>query len=262
MSLLHDNIRVWYDGLTTSTNPSKKEIQKRLRLIKLNGYKIDESKIKSWGPNLQKLWGKVSGKYITVNNKPYTASSGDNNVLILYDNSNGMDYNVYPGKLSPGETYADNLHLLMQMKQYETPFTDIPLINNVGNRYRVEDRDGYQYVVVDTKEGPQSVKIARASRDEADDLVFPYKKVNPFYNDYAIADYYDLNEYSTTPTTTSSTESTRSTNKEQPGQKTGSQSTQNHGGGSKKGTLSLMLLILRVKTNFNFLHITGSCTIQ
>lgn len=24
MSLPHDNIRVWYDGLTTSTNPSKK----------------------------------------------------------------------------------------------------------------------------------------------------------------------------------------------------------------------------------------------
>lgn len=47
MSLPHSKIKTKGYPITIKSNPDKSEIQTRIELLKKNGYKIDESKVKS-----------------------------------------------------------------------------------------------------------------------------------------------------------------------------------------------------------------------
>lgn len=48
MSLPHDKVSPSTRILTTKTRPDNEEMQLRCKLLKHDGYEIDESKIKSW----------------------------------------------------------------------------------------------------------------------------------------------------------------------------------------------------------------------
>ena len=134
MSLPHDKVSPSTRILTTKTRPNNEEMQLRLKLLKHDGYEIDESKIKSWGPNLQKMWSEISGKYIYVNNKPYIAAQQEEPQVPVYvSKKKKKQYNPLEDVAkSPNK----NLIKLLTLEQYQTPFYNIPLIDNQGRAFR------------------------------------------------------------------------------------------------------------------------------
>lgn len=222
MSLPHSKIKTKGYNITIKSNPDKSEIQTRIELLKKNGYKIDESKVKSWGPNLQKMWSKISSKYITLDGRPYTAPVNNNDVTYM------------PGTFIPFDKYrdpkrektrSDFVRLLNQLNYIQTPFADATLVDYRGKKYYVTDTDDGSRLVQfpgDMNNPTEIAEFRTAPRDQAYRGVYEGKNKNPFYNDLSDRnDFpdYDFRDYSKTPTQSSKTESIKSTNNKYPEQK-------------------------------------------
>ena len=222
MSLPHSKIKTKGYPITIKFNPDKSEIQTRIELLKKNGYKIDESKVKSWGPNLQKMWSKISSKYITLDGRPYTAPVNNND--ITYKPHGFIPFDKYRDSKRE-KAQSDFVRLSNQLNYIQTPFTNTTLVDNRGKKYQVTDNGGSRFVIFPgNKNNPTEVNQFRTAprdqvyREEYDEG----KHKNPFYNDLSDRNnfpYYDFRDYSTTPTQSSKTESIKSTNNKQPEQK-------------------------------------------
>lgn len=221
MSLPHSKIKTKGYPITIKSNPDKSEIQTRIELLKKNGYKIDESKVKSWGPNLQKMWSKISSKYITLDGRPYTAPVNNNDVTYMRYTFIPFDKYRDPKR---EKTRSDFVRLLNQLNYIQTPFTNTTLVDYRGKKYDVTDNVGSRFVTFPGDEN-NSTEIAwfrTVPRDQAYREEYEEKNKNPFYNDLADRnDFpdYDFIDYSKTPTQSSKTESIKSTNNKQPEQK-------------------------------------------
>lgn len=222
MSLPHSKIKTKGYPITIKSNPDKSEIQTRIELLKKNGYKIDESKVKSWGPNLQKMWSKISSKYITLDGRPYTAHVNNNDVT--YKPYGFIPFDKYRDPKRE-KAQSDFIRLSNQLNYIQTPFTNTTLVDDRGKKYQVTDNGGSRFVIFQgNKNNPTEINEFRtvprdqAYREEYDEG----KNKNPFYNDISDRnDFpdYDFRDYSTTPTQSAKTESIKSTNNKQPEQK-------------------------------------------
>ena len=222
MSLPHSKIKTKGYPITIKSNPDKSEIQTRIELLKKNGYKIDESKVKSWGPNLQKMWSKISSKYITLDGRPYTAPVNNNDVT--YKPYGFIPFDKYRDPKRE-KAQSDFVRLSNQLNYIQTPFTNTTLVDDRGKKYQVTDNDGSRFVIFPgNKNKPTEINEFRtvprdqAYREEYDEG----KNKNSFYNDISDRNgfpYYDFRDYSKTPTQSSKTESIKSTNNKQSEQK-------------------------------------------
>lgn len=218
MSLPHDIIKTSTRALTVKTKPDQEEIRLRLQLLKRAGYEIDESKIKSWGPNLQKMWSEISGRYITVNGKPYVAAQQKEPEFPLYISmDNKKRYMPFDRTNKKPEK---NLINLLFLQQYQTPFFNTPLVDNMGRTFR---RNKYEEIEFKNK----SVNPASGSDEykskfnlwQAPIGVYGPRviNINPFYNDLiskGMKKSYDFNSYSLTPTVFENSESNEENSKE------------------------------------------------
>lgn len=221
MSLPHSKIKTKGYPITIGSNPNKSEIQTRIELLKKNGYKIDESKVKSWGPNLQKMWSKISSKYITLDGRPYTASVNNNDVTYMRYSFIPFDKYRDPKR---EKTRSDFFRLLDQSNYIQTPFTNTTLVDYRGNKYEVYDNDGSRFVEFPGDMSSETViaEFRTVPRDQAYREEYEGKNKNPFYNDLSDRnDFpdYDFRDYPITTTQSSKTESIKSTNNKQPEQK-------------------------------------------
>lgn len=144
MSLPHSKIKTKGYPITIKSNPDKSEIQTRIELLKKNGYKIDESKVKSWGPNLQKMWSKISSKYITLDGRPYTAPVNNNDVT--YKPYGFIPFDKYRDPKRE-KAQSDFVRLSNQLNYIQTPFTNTTLVDNRGRKYQVTDNGGSRFVI-------------------------------------------------------------------------------------------------------------------
>ena len=221
MSLPHSKIKTKGYPITIKSNPDKSEIQTRIELLKKNGYKIDESKVKSWGPNLQKMWSKISSKYITLDGRPYTALVNNNDVT--YNPYGFIPFDKYRDP-NREKAQSDFVRLSNRLNYIQTPFTNTTLVDDRGKKYEVTDSGGSRFVTFpgDINNPTEIAEFRTAPRDQAYREEYKEKNKNPFYNDLADRNdftYYDFRDYSKTPTQSSKTESIRSTNNKQPEQK-------------------------------------------
>lgn len=221
MSLPHSKIKTKGYPITIKSNPDKSEIQTRIELLKKNGYKIDESKVKSWGPNLQKMWSKISSKYITLDGRPYTAPVNNNDVTYMRYNFIPFDKYRDPKR---EKTRSDFVRLSNQLNYIQTPFTNTTLVDYRGKKYEVTDSGGSRFVTFpgDIHTETEIAEFITAPRDQAYRDEYEGKNKNPFYNDLSDRnDFpdYDFRDYSKTPTQSSKTESIKSTNSKYPEQK-------------------------------------------
>lgn len=222
MNLPHSKIKTKGYPITIKSNPDKSEIQTRIELLKKNGYKIDESKVKSWGPNLQKMWSKISSKYITLDGRPYTAPVNNNDVTYMRYSFIPFDKYRDPKR---EKAKSDFVRLSNQLNYIQTPFTNTTLVDDRGKKYEVTDSGGSRFVTFPGDKNNSETEIAEfrtAPRDQAYREEYKGKNKSPFYNDLSDRnDFpdYDFRDYSTTPTQSSKTESIKSTNNKQPEQK-------------------------------------------
>lgn len=203
MNLPHSKIKTKGYPITIKSNPDKSEIQTRIELLKKNGYKIDESKVKSWGPNLQKMWSKISSKYITLDGRPYTAPVNNNDVT--YKPYGFIPFDKYRDPKRE-KAQSDFVRLSNQLNYIQTPFTNTTLVDDRGKKYQVTDNGGSRFVIFPgnknkpTEENEfRTVPRDQVYREEYDEG----KNKNPFYNDISDRNdfpYYDFRDYSTTPT--------------------------------------------------------------
>ena len=166
MNLPHSKIKTKGYPITIKSNPDKSEIQTRIELLKKNGYKIDESKVKSWGPNLQKMWSKISSKYITLAGRPYTASVNNNDVT--YKPYGFIPFDKYRDPKRE-KAQSDFVRLLNQLNYIQTPFTNTTLVDDRGKKYQVTDDGGSRFVIfLDNKNKPTEMDEFRTvPRDQA-----------------------------------------------------------------------------------------------
>lgn len=143
MSLPHSKIKTKGYPITIKSNPDKSEIQTRIELLKKNGYKIDESKVKNWGPNLQKMWSKISSKYITLDGRPYTAPVNNNDVTYMRPSFIPFDKYRDPKR---EKTQSDFVRLMNNLNYIQTPFTNTTLVDDRGEKYEVVDSNGSRFV--------------------------------------------------------------------------------------------------------------------
>lgn len=221
MSLPHSKIKTKGYPITIKSNPDKSEIQTRIELLKKNGYKIDESKVKSWGPNLQKMWSKISSKYITLDGRPYTAPVNNNDVTYMHYGFIPFDKYRDPKR---EKTQSDFVRLLNQLYYIQTPFTNTTLVDYRGKKYNVSDNGGSRFLEFpgDQNNPTEIAEFRTASRDQAYREEYEEKNKNPFYNDLADRNdfpEYDFRDYSKIPTQSAKTESIKSTNNKQSEQK-------------------------------------------
>ena len=209
MSLPHDKVSPSTRILTTKTRPDNEEMQLRCKLLKHNGYEIDESKIKSWGPDLQKMWSEISGKYIYVNNKPYIAAQQEEPQIPVYISmDNKKRYNTLEGVAkSPNK----NLIKLLTLEQYQTPFYNTTLIDNQGRAFRRNKFEEIEFKneSINSGSGSDEYKskfvLFQKPITELYRSMFNKKitNINPFYNDLILKGMrkpYDFSLYSSTPT--------------------------------------------------------------
>lgn len=221
MSLPHSKIKTKGYPITIKSNPDKLEIQTRIELLKKNGYKIDESKVKSWGPNLQKMWSKISSKYITLDGRPYTAPVNNDDVTYIHYTFIPFDKYRDPKR---EKAQSDFVRLSNQLNYIQTPFTNTTLVDYRGKKYDVTDSGESRFVTFPGDKNNSETEIAEfitAPRDQAYRDEYEEKNKNPFYNDLSDKnDFpdYDFRDYSKTPTQSSKTESIKSTNNKYPEQ--------------------------------------------
>lgn len=209
MSLPHDKVSPSTRILTTKTEPDNEEMQLRLKLLKHDGYEIDESKIKSWGPNLQKMWSEISGKYIYVNNKPYIAAQQEEPQVTVYVSmDNKKRYNPLEGVAKSPDK---NLIKLLTLEQYQTPFYNTTLIDNQGRAFRRNKFEEIEFENESVNPGSDSdeykSKFVLFQRPITERYGPMFNKkitnINPFYNDLILKGMrkpYDFSLYSSTPT--------------------------------------------------------------
>lgn len=182
MNLPHSKIKTKGYPITIKSNPDKSEIQTRIELLKKNGYKIDESKVKSWGPNLQKMWSKISSKYITLDGRPYTAPVNNNDVTYIHYNYSFIPFDKYRDPKRE-KAQSDFVRLSNQLNYIQTPFTNTTLVDDRGKKYEVTDSGGSRFVTFPGGKNNSETEIAEfrtAPRDQAYREEYKEKKQKSF----------------------------------------------------------------------------------
>lgn len=239
MSLPHNKIKTKGYPITIKSNPDKSEIQTRIELLKKNGYKIDQSKVKSWGPNLQKMWSKISSKYITLDGRPYTAPVNNNDVTYMrYD---FIPFDKYRNPKREIEQ-SDFVRLSNQLRYVQTPFTNTTLVDDREKKYQVTDAGRSRFVTFPSNKNnteTEEAEFRTEPRDQAYRENHEEIFKNTFYNDLADRNnfrYYDFNDYPITTAQSTKTKSTKSVNDEYPEQKAKAQSEGQEGQKTKSFT--------------------------